>query len=234
MIPKIFIFIIGAGLTACSFGTHTFVKGTSIALDTTYRSVNIVDSIVSPYKQELDKEMNQVITFSEVNFINRRPSGNLGNLMADIILAKGREQLQGQPVICLLNFGGLRAPLSQGNVTLGDIFKIMPFDNQLVLVRMPASSIYEIRDYLIQSGGEPIAGFGITQQGLSDAAGDPWKEQDFWVITSDYLFNGGDKMNFFRQHLEMINPGILLRDIIIDYAKSHPVLTDRNEDRIQL
>lgn len=230
----IFIFILGAGLSACSFGKQTFVSGKSLPVDKTYANSRPVDSIVAPYKADLDKEMNQVISFAEVDFINARPSGNLGNLVADIIYAKSKAALPGQPMICLINFGGLRAPISKGNVLLGDIYKLMPFDNQLMLVKMPASSINEIRDYLQKSGGEPIAGFRIDKGTILDAAGNPWKAQDYWVATSDYLMNGGDKMNFFQQRLETINTGILFRDVIIDYVKQNKVLKDLSEPRIIL
>lgn len=231
---KIFIFILGAGLSACSFGKHTFVKSKSIPMDQRLGNSRTVDSIVSPYKVVLDKEMSEVVSYAEVDFINQRPSGNLGNLMADIILAKGQEMLPKEKVICLINFGGLRAPISKGNVTLGDLFKVMPFDNQLVLLKMPASSITQIRDYLLKSGGEPIAGFKIDQQAIYDENGNPWKEADFWVVTSDYLMNGGDKMDFFQQRTETINNGILFRNVIIEYAKAHKILTNRIEDRIKL
>ncbi len=234
MNSKIFIFILGAGLSACSFGKHTFVSGKSVPIDQSYQSSRSVDSIVAPYKTELDKEMNQVISFAEVDFINARPSGNLGNLVADIIYAKGKSKLAGQKAICLINFGGLRAPISKGNVLLGDVYKLMPFDNQLMLVKMPAKSIYEIRDYLQKSGGEPIAGFKMDKGQLLDANGNPWTEEDFWVVTSDYLMNGGDKMNFFQQRIESVNTGILFRDVIIDYVKATPVLTNQTEQRIIL
>lgn len=231
---RIFIFILGAGLSACSFGKQTFVSGKSISLDQTYSNSRSVDSIVAPYKKDLDKEMNQVISFAEVDFINARPSGNLGNLMADLILEKGMQSLPGKKMICLINFGGLRAPVSKGNVTLGDLFKVMPFDNQLVLLKMPAASIHEIKDYLVRTGGEPIAGFKIDKGVLLASDGTPWTEEDFWVVTSDYLMNGGDKMTFFEKRTETINTGILFRDVMIDYVKFNKVLQDRQEQRIIL
>lgn len=231
---KILILIIGAGLTACSFGKETFVSGKSIPMTAEYPQSPSVDSIVAPYKLQLDREMNQIIATAEVDFINERPWGNLGNLVADIILEKGRAELKDKKAICLLNFGGLRAPISKGNVTLGDIFRLMPFDNQLVLVKMPAKSIFEIRDYLLKSKGEPISGFKIDQQLIFDQNGEPWSLGDFWVVTSDYLMNGGDRMTFFEERLETINTGIVFRDVIIDYVKTHQILINNRDQRIKL
>ncbi len=230
---KILILIMGAGLTACSFGKKTFVKSTTLSVDKSYSNSAKMDSIVTPYKIQLDAEMNQVITFAAVDFINNRPWGNLGNLIADVILEKGKTMVSDSNVVCLLNFGGLRAPLNKGAITLGDIYKVMPFDNQMVLVKMPAESMEEIRVYLKSSGGEPIAGFSIDGFKAFDAQGNPWIAQDFWVVTSDYLLNGGDRMYFFQKRLETIEPGILFRDVLIESVQKQTILRDNQEPRIK-
>jgi 2',3'-cyclic-nucleotide 2'-phosphodiesterase (5'-nucleotidase family) len=231
---KFYIFILGAGLSACSFGKQTFVNGKSIPLSAEYANSRSVDSIVSPYKIELDKEMNQVIAQAEVDFINQRPNGNLGFLVADILLEKGKEILPNENLICLINTGGLRAPISKGNVLLGDVFKLMPFDNQFILVKMPANSIIDIKEYLKKSGGEPISGFKILQDSIFNAQNETWKMKDFWMVTSDYLLNGGDNMNFFQQKLEVKNPNLLLRNAILEGLQKRKSLGEISEIRIKL
>jgi 2',3'-cyclic-nucleotide 2'-phosphodiesterase (5'-nucleotidase family) len=231
---RFYIFILGAGLSACSFGKQTFVNGKSIPLTADYSNSRSVDSIVSPYKIELDKEMNQFIAQAEVDFINQRPNGNLGFLVADILLEKGKEVLPNESIICMINTGGLRAPISKGNVSLGDVFKLMPFDNQFLLVKMPAKSIVDIKEYLKKSGGEPISGFKILQDSIFNGQNEIWKMEDFWVITSDFLMNGGDNMNFFKQKLEVINPNLLLRNVILEGFKNRKSLGNMSETRIKL
>jgi 2',3'-cyclic-nucleotide 2'-phosphodiesterase (5'-nucleotidase family) len=230
---NIVFFLLGAGLTACSFGKHTFVQGKSLPISSQYSNSKSVDSIVSPYKIALDQEMNQVVAVAEVDFINQRPNGNLGFLVADILLERGKKELDAAPVICLLNTGGLRAPISKGNVTLGDVFKLMPFDNQLLLVKMPAAAIDDIQNYLKQSGGEPISGFCIQDGNIRSADKEAWKRTDFWVVTSDYLMNGGDNMQFFQQKLTVINPTILLRDALLEGIKNRKNLVSKDEIRIK-
>lgn len=234
MIQKIFIFLLGAGLTACSFGKHTFVTADRLPVDTTYVGNKSIDSVIAPYKTVLDREMNEMIARAEVNFVNQRPSGNLGNLVADVILEAGRNALQDSTAICLLNFGGLRSPISKGDITLGDIFKLMPFDNQVVLVQLPGSSLDKIRDYLLQSGGEPIAGFQLLGKTIADEKGQPWNPETCWVVTSDYLLNGGDRMNFFQDKLQVIQTGLIMRDLLIASFRRQGVLQDRTDKRIQL
>lgn len=230
---KFYIFILGAGLSACSFGKQTFVNGKSIPLTAEYSNSKSVDSIVYPYKTELDKEMNQVIALAEVDFINQRPNGSLGFLIADILLEKGKEVLPNENMICLINIGGLRAPISKGNVLLGDVFKLMPFDNQFLLVKMPSKSIEDIKEYLKKSGGEPISGLTILKDSILTPDGKNWQAKDFWVVTSDYLLNGGDNMNFFKQKLEVKNPNLLLRDVILEGFKNRKTLSNIEESRLK-
>ena len=46
----------------------------------------------------------------------------------------------------------------------------------------------------------------------------PNKNKYFYVITSDYLLNGGDRMTFFEKKIKVIDPNILLRDALIEEA----------------
>lgn len=232
---KLLLFFIGAGLTACSSVSHTYFESSKVRVEKPSIENAKIDSIVSPYKKELALEMNQVICFAANDFINERPSGNLGNLIADIVLKHAQMKLpKDGEIIALLNFGGLRNPINKGEVTLGDLYKLMPFDNQLVYVKMPAESIFEIQAYLKKSGGEPIAGIRFVGDTILDGSGQPWKRNDFWVVTSDYLFNGGDKMYFFQQHKTQIEEGELLRDVLISAFKSMKTLPSSKEQRIQL
>jgi 2',3'-cyclic-nucleotide 2'-phosphodiesterase (5'-nucleotidase family) len=230
---KYILFLIGAGLSACSFHEQLFVTSTPIVVDSLVQPSSRIDSIISPYRVELEAEMSKVITSAGVDFVNQRPVGNLGNLVADVLHTIGKNYSDTLPVFTLLNYGGLRSPLNQGAVTVGDVFKLMPFDNQLVLVKMPAKSISEIQAYLRKSGGEPISGILFQGNEILQPTNLPWPTTDFWIITSDYLMNGGDKMIFFTQKIEVIQTGLLLREVILsEFSKEH-VLKSNLDQRIK-
>jgi 2',3'-cyclic-nucleotide 2'-phosphodiesterase (5'-nucleotidase family) len=124
-----------------------------------------------------------------------------------------------QPVVCLLNTGGIRSSIGKGNVTLGDMYKVMPFDNTIVWVELPIEVLPEIEAYLNKSGGEPMANL-ILKEGKLSITNSPENPTHFWVITSDYLLNGGDKMNFFSKRTNLNETGKLLRDVLIEEARS--------------
>ena len=238
-ISIISLLIIGAGFSACSFGLHKTISGNVIAVKDNEHKTNTIDSIVQPYKVELDKEMNEIIGFAEVDFIPARPNSNLGNLLADVMLERGKNALsitfnsiEKTNVVCILNFGGMRTSLNKGNLSLGDVFKVLPFDNQLVLVKMKANSMLQIQAWLKESNGHPIAGFKIDGNAISTSDEKPFPEEDFWIVTSDYLLNGGDKAAFFSEKIDVQYPKLLLRDVFIDYLKKEKILKNNLELRI--
>lgn len=231
----LYILILGAGVIACSFRKQTIqvvrLENTPVISS---GQINKIDSLVSPYKLAIDQEMNQIVTIAEVDFIKKRPNGNLGNLIADLLLSSGQKYIKDSlPVICLLNHGGLRATINKGPVKLGDIFKVLPFDNQLVLVKMPAQSLTLLKTYLKQSGGEPLAGIRFQGEHVLTASFQPFPQTDFYIVTSDYLVNGGDKMTFFEQRIETIETGVLLRDAVLQEISTIKTLVDKQDLRIQ-
>ena len=59
------------------------------------------------------------------------------------------------------------------------------------------------------------------------------KGETIKVLTSDYLANGGDKMWFFKDKIQT-KVEIKLRDAIINYCKSHKVISSKLDWRIRL
>jgi hypothetical protein len=55
----------------------------------------------------------------------------------------------------------------------------------------------------------------------------------FWVLTSDYLMNGGDKMDFFKKKTNLNSTGKLLRDILIEELKNQGTMVEDLELRVK-
>lgn len=234
----IIVLLIGAGFWACSDVYTITAQGDSVDIDSSIQVNSSVDSLISPYKDEMSATMSVNIAFAGQDFVRGRPNAALNNWSADAILSyslKHRRELYDTtiPVMCLLNFGGLRNPISEGPVSVGDIYKLMPFDNEIVWVKMPWESIIDIADYLEASGGEPIAGATLDKDTLL-FHGASQATKFYWVVTSDYLMNGGDKMNFFRKKLSFHYANTLMRDAMLEEAKIQDTLKLNEEIRIKL
>ncbi|MFB0925844.1 MAG: 5'-nucleotidase, partial [Vicingaceae bacterium] len=158
----------------------------------------------------------------------------LGNLVADLSLEIANDLYipsdNDSIDFCLLNFGGLRTSLPKGEITRGKIFELMPFENELVVVTIENKQMAKLIKYLYVNP-QPISK-GITlssyeiydgaslQNGLSTTENKYRLNKEFKILTSDYLANGGDKMNFFLDPINIEPVGIKLRDAIIQYCIS--------------
>jgi 2',3'-cyclic-nucleotide 2'-phosphodiesterase (5'-nucleotidase family) len=233
MIKKsIYGLILGAGLMACSSVSEIQVGAEYIPVDNiSYNSK--IDSIILPYRDSLEDEMNVVIGYAPNNFERNRPNGSLNNWAADAVAQSMLAKLEERPFMCLLNVGGLRNSINKGPVTIGDIFKVMPFDNEVVAVELPIEVLAEIERYLLNKDGEPIANalFKNREINISSLQEDA---SSFWVVTSDYLMNGGDKMTFFAKRTQELYLGKLMRDVMIDAVIKQDTLHWNNEQRIIL
>lgn len=227
MILRNFILLFaGAGLWACS--SHLVVNGNTnkAAVNHTIVEDSSIVNLIQPFKDSLDKQMNEVIAVSEEDFIVKRPASNLMNWVANALFVNQTKTIRlSQPIVCLLNTGGIRSSIGKGNVTLGDMYKVMPFDNTIVWVELPIEVLPEIEAYLNKSGGEPMANMSL-KDGKLTLNSSPENATHFWVITSDYLLNGGDKMTFFTKRTNINETGKLLRDALIEEARIQGIIRD--------
>lgn len=232
----ILFMIIGAGLLACSSYEKTFVAAQQLPISNKL-SDPVIDSLVAPYRRSLVLEMNRVIGRAAEAMFPGRPNSLMGQWVADVLLQYGKDSLvpsSGQfPVIALLNTGGLRASFAGGAITVGDIYKLMPFDNTVVALKLPVEKLNAIRDFILTSGGEPIAGFKVIKGELKLDAQLP-DPQFFWVITTDFLANGGDKMYFFQAAMDKQTTTLLLRDLLMREVAAKEVINVSLEERTQL
>jgi 2',3'-cyclic-nucleotide 2'-phosphodiesterase (5'-nucleotidase family) len=225
-------FLIGAGLTACSY--HLQIKGSKQNVDDSAKTSVEMDSLIAPYRREMLKEFGSVIGETTTDLVVGRPNSSLGFWLCDKLIEKGKDSsvFQNEPLVALINNGGLRADLPKGPITVGDIYKVMPFDNRMVFLKLSLDKIPEIEAYLKEKGGEPIGGFRLVGGKLIFPDNLAKEKNYFWVVTSDFLANGGDNMFFFNNPLERIDTNILFRDFIIEAVKKEQKITFSPEERI--
>jgi len=185
----------------------------------------ISESIIVPYRDSLELTMNTVLVQNEVPLTRGIPESTLGNLIADLLLERTLTELPDSilPDVCLINIGGLRVDLPQGDITINKVFELMPFENELDVLELSPEKMQEMLKYLREKGGQPFS--GMTLKIISNGYecqinGEPLDEnRTYYIVTSDYLADGGDKMNFFKKPLSRIQTGIKIRDAILDHFR---------------
>lgn len=179
-----------------------------------------VEAIIKPYRDSMMIEMNEVIGRCAGTFTKKQPESSLGNLLADMELEQARLVTQ-QPVdFAIINYGGIRIPqLPEGPITVGKVYELMPFDNLLVVVSIDGSMTRMLFQRMAEAGGIPIAGarYRISEDKAQDILidGVPLDTTKFYrVALSDYLANGGDKLEMLKGR-PRTETNVLLRDVFL-------------------
>jgi 2',3'-cyclic-nucleotide 2'-phosphodiesterase (5'-nucleotidase family) len=186
---------------------------------------SLVQSIVIPYRDSIEHDMSKLVTVSSSPLIKDKPESKLTSLIADILLESGldycvRQHVNVTAAVSYVNYGGLRASLPQGDITVGRIFELMPFENEVVLIRISGEALLKMAERIAARGGEGIAGMklGIRDQKPSviTIGGEPLDTSlPYWLVTNDYIANGGDQMSMFLNPLQRIDTRLKLRDVLI-------------------
>lgn len=223
------IFLISLSIVSCSKQVYTADVDTSYYRITNRNKTDKdLDKLISPYKAQLDAKMNEVIAFNEKEMTKARPNSTLGNWFADALLEEAEYVYKREIDMAMQNYGGIRVPfLKQGDITVGNIYELMPFDNQLVLLTMDGKLLQQLLDRICEKGGWPIsATLKFTQNG--DKAEDVYikgepldNSKKYTVALADYIANGGDNC-FFLEKADREDNDVLIRDLIIDHLKRKP------------
>jgi len=160
----------------------------------------------------------------------------LGNFVADAMLESATAD------IAVINSGGIRAPLPEGTVTVGDVFTVLPFDNTIVLVPMKGWQVRQLFDFIAQRVGKrgfaQIAGaeFVIRNNRASDirVAGRPLdSNRTYQVATLDFLHGGGDGYTLFARAGAANPTGVFTHDAAVDFLRRHPAYEFKKRGRIR-
>jgi 2',3'-cyclic-nucleotide 2'-phosphodiesterase (5'-nucleotidase family) len=209
----------------------TQIEGKQININEKAATLEKYDSYVAPFRARINADLDNVLAFCPETLDKSKGQWqtSIGDLIANLTLSKTIpvfRKRQGKEIdICLLNHGGIRSILPKGDVTTRSAFEIMPFENTTVVVALKGDKIVELVKYIIkEKKPHPLAGLTFTIDINNEAKDIKVKKQPliltktYYVVTSDYLSNGGDSMTFFKDGT-VYDLEYKLRNIIIDYFK---------------
>ncbi|HPR31799.1 MAG TPA: 5'-nucleotidase C-terminal domain-containing protein, partial [Prolixibacteraceae bacterium] len=108
---------------------------------------------LNPYRQQMKKELSDTLAFSSVPLVSFRPESPLSNLLSDMIFDWGQKSFRNWVTdsslsFSVMNHGGIRSALPEGAITVGDLFSLLPFENEMIVLRLNGSQIAELADHL--------------------------------------------------------------------------------------
>ena len=118
----------------------------------------------------------------------------------------------------------MRAALPKGDITIGNIYSLMPFENEMVLLTLNGATTLKLINFIAAKGGMPVSGLTmrVHESTVTEAKiqGMPFDSTKSYVVaTSDYLANGGDNLSFLADAEKKVSTGLKLRDLLIQYLE---------------
>jgi 2',3'-cyclic-nucleotide 2'-phosphodiesterase (5'-nucleotidase family) len=163
-------------------------------------------------------------------------SGSLGNFVTDGMRAQASEKLGTPILLAVTNSGGLRRnTIPEGDISLRDIFELLPFENALVAFDLTGDQVMELMRVVVshrdvQSGMR--VKYRINSEKQFEAEGARFildgfeKDIDpaatYTVISIDYLLNvtGSDYAAVLKKAANIRPLNLTMRDGITNYVKA--------------
>lgn len=204
-----------------------------------------IAAIVSAYDERLGRQFKEVIGRCDTFLDGEREhirfqETTLGNFVTDIM----REQTGA--LIAMINAGALRASIKEGPVTVEDVFKAMPYGNELVRVDLTGMEIQKTLHRAVRGtqtdedggflhvSGMSFAVRGRTVEDIRIGADRRPLETEavYTVVVPDFLASGGDDHVVFKGKPQ-IKTGSPLRELIVDTIRQQGTVRADIEGRIR-
>lgn len=229
--------------------------GDTILLDASVVADAAISARVAEMAAPIEELKNQPVSMTSAMIdgdrsVCRAMECPMGNLVADAMLERVKEQ---GISIAIQNGGGLRASIDEGEILMGEVLTVLPFQNTLATFQLPGSAVIAA----LENGvGRVEDGAGRFPQvsGLRyvwDAAAEPgsriasvevmgdsgWMAIDeatiYGVVSNNYMRNGGDGYSMFRdQAINAYDFGPGLEQVVADYLKASGSYVPYTDGRI--
>jgi 5'-nucleotidase len=177
---------------------------------------------IDSYTTDVAKKMDEVIGYCPSAMSKGNPESPLSNLTADGLIWAAKEFHNVDADVSVYNSGGIRSTIAKGNLTVGDVFTLYPFDNVLSVITMKGSELKKFFNTVASYGGMPINGgvrlvisnkkvksLTINGKAIVDS-------QTYTIATLNYLVN---TESYFANHLSRMDYSIYVWDYFTEYFR---------------
>ena len=224
------------------------IEGQNVNINDSLQTKASIDAYIKPYRENINKDLDSILGYSVDTYSKADGYLNtaIGNLMADVIYEEADPvffKRTGEHIdFVLMNHGGIRSIISKGAITKRTAFELMPFENSIVISKLPGANVKDLLDYLSKAKrAHPISKLKIVLDKDANVIESLVKQipidfnKTYYIATNDYLINGGDGMDFFEASEEVIVLNYKIRNALIDYFMKTDTINPVADDRfIQL
>lgn len=243
---KVILFVIVCGamslLTACHRQAKISEVRTShytIDATTDAEADSSYEAVLSKYRDQMHDQLCEVIGYATEDMNVRRPECNMVNWTADALLSEAKKYCPMSVDMALVNIGGVRCNWAKGELTRENVFELMPFDNELVVLTLKGEDLLELCQVFAEVGGEGVSGLRMSAEdrqliNASIDGNDIDPTGLYTIATSDYLAGGKDKLEPLTRHVELWNSHMRIRDLYMEYIAEHPQVVAAVDGRMDV
>lgn len=226
-------------LTSCQKPHSTTTQ--AISIDSTLDAIQ--DTVylhrLAPTKAVVDKEMNVKIGYIPETMWVGSPECPILNWLTDALWNAAKKVYPGRVDMALVNMGSVRCEWLPGDLTFGQIYQVMPFENQLVVLTLSGKDIIDLYASFAQIGAQGVAGVRMTivDGQLADLTigGKPVNpKKDYTLATSDYLTGGADGLVALTRYKKLWNSELPIRDLYIQEAQEQDTIRAAVDGRVTI
>ncbi|WP_298910361.1 bifunctional metallophosphatase/5'-nucleotidase [uncultured Aliiroseovarius sp.] len=223
-------------------GNITEAKGEPLIMDGGVHEHEATKARIAEAAAPLDEIRNRVVANAAEAIDGERSSCRamectMGNIIADAMLDRVKDQgIQ----IAMMNGGGIRASIDAGDVTMGEVLTVLPFQNTLSTFQVSGAVVLEALENAVSQHEEGAGRFmqvaGMTYAfDLSKEPGSRISDvivggapidpaATYGLVSNNFIRNGGDGFGMFRDAQNAYDFGPDLADVTAEYmAKMGPV-----------
>ena len=235
-------------------GNITEAKGEPIIMDGAVAEDGATKARIAEAAAPLEEIRSKVVASTAEAIDGERGSCRaaecaMGNIIADAMLARVKDQ---GVQIAIQNGGGIRASIDAGEVTMGEVLTVLPFQNTLSTFQVDGATIVAALENGVSQHEEgagrfpQVAGIKFTfdvskpagervsdvmvMEGEAFMAIDPAKV--YGVVSNNYVRNGGDGFKMFRDAQNAYDYGPDLADVTAEYMAAMGPVTPMLDGRI--
>lgn len=198
------------------------------------------DEMVASYQEDLEDKMSEVLIETDEMMESKYDDiFRIGALTTDAMSERSGADIAFQ------NPGGLRIDLPAGEITVGQIFELLPFGNTIVTGEMTGEQIVSIleQSFTFDKGMMQLSGLQVEYDpdqpeyervvSVSLADGSPLEmDKKYTVATNNFLAEGGDGFETFTE-VDFEDSYTVVRDAVIEYLREKEELDLDVDGRVE-
>lgn len=194
---------------------------------------------LAPYKAVVDEAMSGKVGYVPDTLWVGAPECPLLNWLTDALWSAAKKVYPGRVDAALVNIGSVRGEWLPGDLTFGQIYTIMPFENMLVVLTLSGEDIIDLCASFAQFGAQGVAGMRVTiaDSQLADLTigGKPVDpKKNYTLATSDYLTGGADHLTALTRYKKLWNSQLPIRDLYIKEAQQQDTIRAAVDGRMTI